>query len=151
MFSGKFFYLKDKKTYIWTNVLCSFYKYAIFYLGAPQKGPKINESLYSTFRSWPEYTARHYAVTPLGPRSGLIQWVGGATPLFFLYRKWQQRQAQIQHSLEKKNGTISAAPEIERPTEMFQKALRATFLKNVSTLSFQTKISSESGIRNNCR
>lgn len=39
------------------------------------------------------YVARHYAVTPLGPRSGLIQWVDGATPLFALYKRWQQRQA----------------------------------------------------------
>lgn len=42
------------------------------------------------------YVARHYSVTPLGPRSGLIQWVSGATPLFLLYKKWQQRQALIQ-------------------------------------------------------
>lgn len=39
------------------------------------------------------FVARHYSVTPLGPRSGLIQWVDGATPLFTLYRKWQQREA----------------------------------------------------------
>ena len=35
--------------------------------------------------------ARHYAVLPLGPRSGLIQWVQGATPLFALYKASQQR------------------------------------------------------------
>ena len=39
------------------------------------------------------YVARHYSVTPLGSRSGLIQWVSGATPLFLLYKRWQQRQA----------------------------------------------------------
>ncbi|KFM68139.1 Serine/threonine-protein kinase SMG1, partial [Stegodyphus mimosarum] len=39
------------------------------------------------------YYARHYSVTPLGPRSGLIQWVDGATPLFGLYKRWQQREA----------------------------------------------------------
>jgi phosphatidylinositol kinase/protein kinase (PI-3 family) len=43
-----------------------------------------------------EYRARHYSVTPLGPRSGLIQWVEGATPLFGLYKKWQQREALAQ-------------------------------------------------------
>lgn len=89
----------------------------------------------SSKRSWPEYRARHYAVTPLGPRSGLIQWVGGATPLFFIYRKWQQRQAQILHSLEKKNGAASAVPEVERPTDMYQKQLRSAFLKHVSLTS----------------
>ena len=39
------------------------------------------------------YHARHYSVTPLGARSGLIQWVDGATPLFSLYKRWQQREA----------------------------------------------------------
>lgn len=36
--------------------------------------------------------ARHYAVTPLGSRSGLIQWLDGVTPLFALYKRWQQRE-----------------------------------------------------------
>ncbi|XP_075244893.1 serine/threonine-protein kinase SMG1-like [Convolutriloba macropyga] len=39
------------------------------------------------------YRARNYAVTPLGPRSGLIQWVDGSVPLFGIYKKWQQREA----------------------------------------------------------
>lgn len=39
------------------------------------------------------YRARHYGVIPLGPRSGLIQWVEGVTPLFALYKRWLQRQA----------------------------------------------------------
>ena len=39
-----------------------------------------------------ELHARHYSVTPLGARSGLIQWVDGATPLFSLYKRWQQRE-----------------------------------------------------------
>ena len=40
------------------------------------------------------YRARHYSVIPLGPRSGLIQWVEGAQPLFSLFKKWQLRQQQ---------------------------------------------------------
>ncbi|KAH8266834.1 hypothetical protein KR026_005016 [Drosophila bipectinata] len=40
------------------------------------------------------YRAHHYSVIPLGPQSGLISWVDGVTPLFALYKKWQQRQAQ---------------------------------------------------------
>lgn len=39
------------------------------------------------------FRARHYSVTPLGSRSGLIQWVEGCTPLFGLYKRWQQREA----------------------------------------------------------
>lgn len=40
------------------------------------------------------YRAHHYSVIPLGPQSGLISWVDGVTPLFALYKKWQQRQMQ---------------------------------------------------------
>lgn len=43
-----------------------------------------------------QFYARHYSVTPLGARSGLIQWVDGATPLFSLYKRWQQREAVVQ-------------------------------------------------------
>ncbi|CAG9763832.1 unnamed protein product [Ceutorhynchus assimilis] len=38
------------------------------------------------------YRARHYSVIPLGPRSGLISWVDGTTPVFALYKRWQQRE-----------------------------------------------------------
>lgn len=44
----------------------------------------------------PHFHARHYSVTPLGTRSGLIQWVDGAMPLFGLYKRWQQREAVLQ-------------------------------------------------------
>ena len=44
----------------------------------------------------PHFQARHYSVTPLGSRSGLIQWVDGAVPLFGLYKRWQQREAALQ-------------------------------------------------------
>ncbi|CAI4225354.1 unnamed protein product [Auanema sp. JU1783] len=77
----------------------------------------------STKRSWPAYNARHYAVTPLGTRSGLIQWVVGATPMFYLYRKWQTRQAQLK--ADSKTG--AKAVEAERPTDIFHKTLRRAF------------------------
>jgi PI-3-kinase-related kinase SMG-1 len=32
-------------------------------------------------------------VIPLGARSGLIQWVDNITPLFGIYKRWQQREA----------------------------------------------------------
>jgi hypothetical protein len=34
---------------------------------------------------------RHYTVTPLSSRAGLIQWVEETTPLFSLYQAWQRR------------------------------------------------------------
>lgn len=39
------------------------------------------------------YSAHHYSVIPLGARSGLISWVDGVTPIFSIYRRWQQREA----------------------------------------------------------
>ncbi|EPB74623.1 FATC domain protein [Ancylostoma ceylanicum] len=86
----------------------------------------------SSNRSWPPYSARHYAVTPLGTRSGLIQWVGGATPMFHIYRKWQLRQAQIKHSMERKSGmpATTAALDIDRPTDLFQKKMRGVFTEH---------------------
>lgn len=49
------------------------------------------------------YRARHYSVIPLGPRSGLISWVEGTTPVFALYKRWQQREA----SKATKTGLVS--------------------------------------------
>ena len=62
------------------------------------------------------YTARHYSVVPLGPRSGLIQWVEGAVPMFGLYKKWQQRQQQHLENIKK---TDEAAKVIGKPSDMF--------------------------------
>ncbi|XP_011150895.1 serine/threonine-protein kinase SMG1 [Harpegnathos saltator] len=61
------------------------------------------------------YRARHYSVIPLGPRSGLIQWVDGVTPLFILYKRWQQRECAMT------NKTGNSA--IMRPSELFYNKL----------------------------
>ncbi|KAH9498432.1 Serine/threonine-protein kinase smg1 [Bulinus truncatus] len=65
------------------------------------------------------YRARHYSVTPLGPRSGLIQWVEGATALFSLYKKWQQREALAQTLKPINNSAQPPIPSIPRPSEVF--------------------------------
>ncbi|VDK25304.1 unnamed protein product [Anisakis simplex] len=83
---------------------------------SPQKG--------ST--DWPPYSARNYSVTPLGSRSGLIQWVEGATPMFHVYRKWQLRQAARKQTTSSAKG----ANEAERPSELFFKKLKAAFNSN---------------------
>ncbi|XP_015595300.1 serine/threonine-protein kinase SMG1 [Cephus cinctus] len=61
------------------------------------------------------YRARHYSVIPLGPRSGLIQWVDGVTPLFALYKRWQQRES----AMASKGGNSSCL----RPSELFYNKL----------------------------
>ncbi|XP_067130817.1 serine/threonine-protein kinase SMG1 [Centruroides vittatus] len=71
------------------------------------------------------YQARHYSVTPLGPRSGLIQWVDGATPLFGLYKRWQQREvtAQALKNQTSSSGNNIVTPSILRPSEIYYNKL----------------------------
>eukprot|EP00795_Rhopilema_esculentum_P008911 gene8911-16536_t len=68
------------------------------------------------------FVARRYSVTPLGSRSGLIQWVDGSTPIFTLYKRWQQRDAATQNiakvsQAEKTAHIVPTAP--LRPSELF--------------------------------
>ncbi|KAL4241086.1 Serine/threonine-protein kinase smg1 [Mactra antiquata] len=72
------------------------------------------------------HRARHYSVTPLGPRSGLIQWVDGVTPLFALYKRWQQREALIQllkQQAASGSGATAQQPSIPRPSEVYYNKL----------------------------
>ncbi|XP_057324226.1 serine/threonine-protein kinase SMG1 isoform X1 [Microplitis mediator] len=64
------------------------------------------------------YRARHYSVIPLGPRSGLIQWVDGVTPLFALYKRWQQRESTMAGNRGTGNSTA-----VMRPSELFYNKL----------------------------
>ena len=63
------------------------------------------------------FRAHHYSVVPLGPRSGLIQWVDNATPLFGLYMRWQQREAQATAY------RTNSAPQVVRPSDLFYQKL----------------------------
>ncbi|KAH8290014.1 hypothetical protein KR044_000048, partial [Drosophila immigrans] len=65
------------------------------------------------------YRAHHYSVIPLGPQSGLISWVDGVTPLFALYKKWQQRQPQP-----------AAAASSRRLTDLFYNKLSPLLAKH---------------------
>ncbi|XP_062840999.1 serine/threonine-protein kinase SMG1 isoform X2 [Trichomycterus rosablanca] len=66
----------------------------------------------------PRFHARHYSVTPLGTRSGLIQWVDGATPLFGLYKRWQQREA-VQQAQKDSFQQPQNLPMVPRPSELY--------------------------------
>jgi PI-3-kinase-related kinase SMG-1 len=75
-----------------------------------------------------QYHALNYSVTPLGPRSGLISWVEGATPLFTLYKKWQQREALYLASKQQQQQQPAAAPinpqlQILRPNDLYYNKL----------------------------
>uniref|UniRef100_A0A7N8X3L8 non-specific serine/threonine protein kinase n=1 Tax=Mastacembelus armatus TaxID=205130 RepID=A0A7N8X3L8_9TELE len=67
----------------------------------------------------PHFHARHYSVTPLGTRSGLIQWVDGATPLFGLYKRWQQREAVLQAQKAQDSFQQQPVPQVPRPSELY--------------------------------
>ncbi|KAM6905670.1 serine/threonine-protein kinase SMG1 [Xenentodon cancila] len=67
----------------------------------------------------PHFHARHYSVTPLGTRSGLIQWVDGATPLFGLYKRWQQREAVLQVQKAQDSFLQQPVPSVPRPSELY--------------------------------
>ncbi|XP_069566221.1 serine/threonine-protein kinase SMG1 isoform X2 [Brachyistius frenatus] len=67
----------------------------------------------------PHFHARHYSVTPLGTRSGLIQWVDGATPLFGLYKRWQQREAVLQAQKAQDSFPQQPVPPVPRPSELY--------------------------------
>ncbi|XP_041828579.1 serine/threonine-protein kinase SMG1 isoform X2 [Melanotaenia boesemani] len=67
----------------------------------------------------PHFHARHYSVTPLGTRSGLIQWVDGATPLFGLYKRWQQREAVLQAQKAQDSYPQQPVPPVPRPSELY--------------------------------
>ncbi|KAM9843156.1 serine/threonine-protein kinase SMG1 [Aulostomus maculatus] len=67
----------------------------------------------------PHFHARHYSVTPLGTRSGLIQWVDGATPLFGLYKRWQQREAVLQAQKAQDSFQQQPVPLVPRPSELY--------------------------------
>lgn len=58
-------------------------------------------------------SARHYAVIPIGPRVGLIQWLDGLHSLYSIYRAWQRRQH------------VGTAP-LPRPTDVFYTKMMAS-------------------------
>lgn len=77
------------------------------------------------------FKANHYSVIPLGSRSGLIRWVDNCSPLFAIYKKWQQRDALLkQQQKERKSSNIQEqiqqSPVVNnatRPSELFYNKL----------------------------
>lgn len=80
---------------------------------------EICNSLFASDENGRNLSARYYSVTPFGPRSGLIEWVEGAVPLFTLYKRWQFREASQIQQIQ------GAAPVIPRPSELFFGKLHA--------------------------
>ncbi|KAJ3299777.1 Serine/threonine-protein kinase smg1 [Borealophlyctis nickersoniae] len=73
--------------------------------------------------------ARTYAVIPFGDHFGMIQWVEGATQLFTLYKRWQQRDHAAK-MLRKEGEQAASLPPPQRPHEQFYAALSAAFKRH---------------------
>ncbi|XP_039962774.1 serine/threonine-protein kinase Smg1 [Bactrocera tryoni] len=76
------------------------------------------------------FKAHHYSVIPLGSQSGLISWVDGVTPLFAIYKKWQQRDAALKQQQKERQNTqqtgvqsAEVPPAATRPSELFYSKL----------------------------
>ena len=114
----------------------------------------------------PVYHARDYAVTPLGARSGLIQWVDSSTPLFGLYKRWQQREAIAMMQPPKQvyydefygfiemcyqvTGSQPAAPQLPqvlKPNELFYSKIIPLLKEKVSTWSYSAYSNISSVVR----
>ncbi|KAH8354639.1 hypothetical protein KR084_000470 [Drosophila pseudotakahashii] len=77
------------------------------------------------------YRAHHYSVIPLGPQSGLISWVDGVTPLFALYKKWQQRQpTQVTGKAGGAGGANPGVNATRRFTDLFYSKLSPLLAKH---------------------
>ncbi|KAH8361282.1 hypothetical protein KR200_005272 [Drosophila serrata] len=77
------------------------------------------------------YRAHHYSVIPLGPQSGLISWVDGVTPLFALYKKWQQRQPpQVSSKTGAGGGPGAGANATRRFTDLYYSKLSPLLAKH---------------------
>jgi PI-3-kinase-related kinase SMG-1 len=91
--------------------------------------------------------ARNYNVTPLGSRSGLIQWVDRSVPVFALFKQWQHREyesAKARYQKEqqsKKTGRSLKAPQPPiRPTNLFfNKVTPALKQQGISKLMSRSK------------
>jgi PI-3-kinase-related kinase SMG-1 len=77
------------------------------------------------------YEARNYTVIPLASRSGLIQWVEGATPLFTLYKRWQQRQATAQTWKAQNDNQEITLPTVQKPNDVYYSKLNAILKEKV--------------------
>lgn len=68
--------------------------------------------------------ARVFAVIPISDHSGMIQWVQDATPLFALYKRWQQREnAAMSMIAAEKQIPEKHSAVITRPTDMFMEKI----------------------------
>ncbi|KAK9805272.1 hypothetical protein WJX72_010214 [[Myrmecia] bisecta] len=76
--------------------------------------------------------ARHFTVTPLGPRTGLIQWLDNTVPLYGVYKAWQKRAATRKAGqapaaqpgeVAKPGMAANKAPKVLHATELFYSRL----------------------------
>ena len=72
--------------------------------------------------STPKYRTRPYSVTPLGSKSGLIEWVDGCPSLFGFYKRWHTNTVTVTQTGDRK-GRINETSKC-KPSEMWFKKLK---------------------------
>lgn len=59
-------------------------------------------------------TVRHYSVTPINGRAGLIQWIEDLTSMYSVYKAWQERSVVASGS-----NLSNGVPPVPRPSDLF--------------------------------
>lgn len=86
------------------------------------------------------YRARHYSVTPLGNKSGLIQWVDGGQALYGLYKKWILNRDVSQIKGQHNSTYFGLNDTVYKPSEIFNKKLVAKGITGVNRSEWPSKV-----------
>lgn len=71
-----------------------------------------------------DLSIRHYSVTPIGPKAGLIQWVPGLQSIYSCYKAWLQRQYALQAKAGRAAGQ-ELPPHPPRPSDLYYAKIMA--------------------------
>lgn len=84
------------------------------------------------------FCARHYSVTPLGNKSGLIQWVDGGQALYGFYKRWILNKDN-NNDMKNKNQNINNE-NIYKPSEIFSKKLASKGITSSNRNDWSQKV-----------
>uniref|UniRef100_T1KSW0 non-specific serine/threonine protein kinase n=2 Tax=Tetranychus urticae TaxID=32264 RepID=T1KSW0_TETUR len=89
------------------------------------------------------FRARHYSVTPLGTKSGLIQWVDGGSALYGFYKRWMLNRASTTPVNPKDENNKAVQPlndNAYKPSEIFNRKLVLKGINNLARSEWSSSI-----------